>query len=31
MELIKVGNGDKEYPGNFTKKEKQIIRYNRPF
>ena len=28
LELIKVGNGNKKYPGNFTKKEKQIIDSN---
>ncbi len=27
LEIINVGNGTKEYPGNFTKKEIQIIRY----
>ena len=26
MELIKVGNGSSDYPGNFTKKEIQIIK-----
>ena len=26
LEIIKVGNGDKSYPGNFTKKEKHIIK-----
>ena len=25
LKLIKVGNGTKDYPGNFTKKEKEII------
>lgn len=25
IEIINVGNGTKEYPGNFTKKEKEII------
>lgn len=25
LELITVGNGDKSYPGNFTKKEKEIL------
>ena len=29
IELIKVGNGNNEYPGNFTKKEKQIINHNK--
>ena len=28
MKLIKVGNGTPIYPGNFTKKEKNIIIYN---
>lgn len=28
IELIKVGNGTSEYPGNFTKKEIQIIKKN---
>lgn len=28
IKLIKVGNGTSEYPGNFTKKENQIIKKN---
>ena len=28
LEIINVGNGTKEYPGNFTKKELKIIKYN---
>ena len=28
IELIKVGNGNKEYPGNFTPKEIEIIKRN---
>ena len=28
MEIITVSNGSNEYPGNFTPKEKTIIRYN---
>ena len=28
MELIKVGNGSSDYPGNFTKKENNIILKN---
>lgn len=27
LKIINVGNGTKEYPGNFTKKEIEIIRY----
>ena len=27
LEVIKVGNGSEDYPGNFTKKELQIIKY----
>ena len=28
LKIITVGNGSKEYPGNFTKKEIEIINYN---
>ena len=28
LKIINVGNGTKDYPGNFTKKELKIIKYN---
>lgn len=28
LKIINVGNGTSEYPGNFTKKEMKIIKYN---
>ena len=28
LKILNVGNGNNKYPGNFTKKEKKIIKYN---